>query len=401
MRLLLQIGVTIAVARAFSVLLRRAGQPAVIGEIVGGIALGPTLFGWLFPTAFHALFRPDSMQPFLWLAEAGVAVFMFVVGLDLELPSLRTRRRTAIIISQASIAVPLLLGTLLAVCLFDHFAPAGTRFPPFALFIGVAMSITAFPVLARILAERGMSGTPVGTLALTCAAVDDLTAWCLLALVTAIARAEQWTAAAKETALIALFTVLMLAVVRPLLRRVSTPAVFLLVGIASAAVTHQIGMHVIFGAFLAGACVPREAAAHARLRSALGSVQYLLLPLFFAATGIRSEITLLFDAGTLLMCIGVIVVATVGKLAGSSIAARLTGSSWHDALVLGTLMNSRGLMELVVLNVGYDLGIISPQLFAAMVVMALVTTIATGPLLSQIETLRWLGNGDERSLQPR
>jgi Kef-type K+ transport system membrane component KefB len=160
-------------------------------------------------------------------------------------------------------------------------------------------------------------------------------------------------------------------------------------------------MHVIFGAFLAGACVPREAAAHTRLRSALGSVQYLLLPLFFAATGIRSEITLLFDAGTLLMCIGVIVVATVGKLAGSSIAARLTGSSWHDALVLGTLMNSRGLMELVVLNVGYDLGIISPRLFAAMVVMALVTTIAAGPLLSQIETLRWLGEGEERSLQPR
>lgn len=388
MRLLLQIVLTIAVARLFSVAARRAGQPAVIGEIVGGIALGPTLFGWLFPAAYQFVFAPESLQVFRWLAEAGVAVFMFGVGLDLDLPSLRKRPHAAIVVSHVSIAVPFLLGMALAPALFERFAPAGTTFLAFALFLGVAMSITAFPVLARILAERGMSGTPVGTLALTCAAVDDLTAWCLLAAVTAIARAEQLTGAAASAALIVAFTVGMATIVRPLLRRVATPAVFLLLLVASAAITHAMGMHVIFGAFLAGAIVPRDRGAHAFLRARLAAVQIVLLPLFFAATGIRTEIALLHDRGAWLVCAAVIAVATLGKLGGSSVAARITGSSWLDALEIGTLMNSRGLMELVVLTVGYDLGIISPELFAVMVVMALVTTIATGPLLTQLDALR-------------
>jgi len=381
--LLVQILVVVAVARLFGRLLQRAGQPRVIGEILGGIALGPSLFGAALPSAFHAIFVPSSLPTLRMLAEVGVVLFMFSVGLDFDLAVVRQKKFAAIVVSYVSIALPFVLGVAIAVPLFRKFAPAGTGFFNFALFIGVAMSITAFPVLARIVRERGLNHTPAGTIALTCAAVDDITAWCLLALVTAIARSQQAISAAATTASVALFAFLMLHFVRPLVARfIRGEAGSLLLLLVSAAVTEAIGVHAVFGAFLAGVIMPRQSDLRQRLIDRLSTIHILLLPLFFAFTGLRTELQSLHDMHGWMLCASVVALATVGKLGGSAIGARLTGSSWNEALVIGSLMNSRGLMELVVLNIGYDLGIVSPPLFAIMVMMALITTIATGPLLS-------------------
>jgi Kef-type K+ transport system membrane component KefB len=347
----------------------------------------------VWPAAQHVLFPPASLEALRLLSQLGVILFMFVVGADLDLGSLRQRAHAAVVVSHASIVLPFLLGSLLSLVLYPAMAPAGVSFLAFALFISIAMSITAFPVLARILEERGLTTTVLGATAITCAAVDDVTAWCLLALVVAIAKADAASGALLTVLLTLAFIAFMIGVARPIAHRTigadveGKPAKGLLAGVLcfvflSALTSEAIGIHALFGAFLAGVAMPRRPVVRdfvIKRLEAFSSV--FLLPLFFAFTGLRTEVGLLRDGESWVFFIAVVTVAVIGKLGGSMIAARITGFGWGDAFALGALMNTRGLVELIVLNLGYDLGILSPRIFAIMVLMALLTTFATGPLL--------------------
>jgi Kef-type K+ transport system membrane component KefB len=398
--LLTQIVVVVVAARLCGRLSARIGQPKVIGEIVAGILLGPSLLGWAAPGVSLSLFPPSSLGTLKLLAEVGVLLFMFVVGLELDLENLRGVAHTALLVSHASILLPYFLGVVLSLALYRSLAPAGVPFVPFALFMGIAMSITAFPVLARILEERGLTRTPLGSTAITCAAVDDVTAWTILAIVVAIGKAQGLASSGLTILMVAGFIGFMWYVVGPAVRWIigrsasETPsknilAFVLLMLIGSALTTERIGIHALFGAFLIGVVMPREANFRAALVQRLEEISAILfLPLFFAFTGLRTQIGLLDSAGSWLMCIAVIAVAMAGKLGGSMAAARLSGMGTLDAFSLGALMNTRGLMELIVLNVGYEIGILSPRIFAMMVLMALVTTFSTAPLLALADRLR-------------
>jgi Kef-type K+ transport system membrane component KefB len=393
--LILQVVVVLAAARTFGAVLHRFGQPPVIGEMVAGIALGPSLLGLIAPGVFAAVFPPPSLGSLQLLSQIGVVLFMFVVGLELNWSDVRKQAHAVVIVSHVSIAFPFLLGVIAALGLYRDYAPAGVSFQAFGLFMGIAMSITAFPVLARIVEERRMSKTPIGSIALTCAAVDDVTAWTLLAFVVAIVTAGGagvLLAATVGTA--GAFVVLMVLLVRPALaswlRRKDSEETFgrdsLTVVIAvlfgSALFMEIVGLHALFGAFLAGVVMPRDPAFCKGLRDRMDSVGTLfLLPLFFAFTGLRTRVDLLADGSAWLVCLGIIALATIGKLGGSTVTARLTGLDWNSSFTLGALMNTRGLMELVALNIGYDLGVISPEMFAILVLMAVVTTVMTGPLV--------------------
>jgi Kef-type K+ transport system membrane component KefB len=389
--LLLQVVVIVVAARLAGGLFRRFGQPAVIGEMIAGILLGPSLFGWLWPSAQAFLFPQSSMGALRLLSQIGVVVFMFLVGIDLDAAHLRGMAHAAVWVSHLSITVPFLFGCALSLALYRTLAPPGSHFTAFALFMGIAMSITAFPVLARILEERGLSRTPLGATAISCAAVDDVTAWCLLALVVTLVKAQALMGAVVTFALTLAFVAVMLLVVKPAARRLMGRRevdgdTLVVAGVAflfvSALATEVIGIHALFGAFLAGAVMPRHPAVRSYLRRRLetfGSV--LLLPLFFAFTGLRTEIGLLDNVASWLACGALIGVAILGKLGGTMIASRITGMSWADSFALGALMNTRGLIGLIVLDVGYDLGILSPRVFSMMVLMALVTTFMTAPLL--------------------
>ena len=400
-RLILQLIVILLASRVFGGFARRLGQPPVIGEIAAGVLLGPSLLGWVMPDASSFLFPIASMATLQLLSQIGVLLFMFVVGVELEPSYLRGKAQAAVAVSHFSIIIPFTLGVSLSLALYTRYAPPGVPFHAFALFCGIAMSITAFPVLARILEERHLTHTPLGTTAITCAAVDDVTAWSLLAFVVAITTAGG--AVEMLLAMVALsvmFVLLMILVGRPILQRVLNPdkvgdtfskermAIVLAVMLSSALVTEIIGIHALFGAFVAGAIMPAGGTFRTVLRDRLESVSSVfLLPLFFAYTGLRTQIGLLDNVVSWAICLGIIAVATAGKLGGTVIAARWTGLPWRDSVALGALMNTRGLMELVALNVGYDLGILTPEIFAMMVLMALVTTAMTGPLLSL--SLNW------------
>jgi Kef-type K+ transport system membrane component KefB len=398
--LLTQIVVVVVTARVCGRLAARIGQPKVIGEIVAGILLGPSLLGWAAPGVSKALFPSSSLGTLNLLADVGVLLFMFVVGLELDLESLRGVARTALVVSHAGILVPYLLGVALSLALYRTLAPPGVPFLPFALFLGIAMSITAFPVLARILDERGLTGTPLGSTAITCAAVDDVTAWSILAIVVAVGKAQGLASSGLTVLMAAGFIGFMWYVAGPAVRWIiarsssKTPsksvlAFVLLMLIGSALTTEHIGVHALFGAFLVGVVMPREPDFRAAMAQRLEEISAILfLPLFFAFTGLRTQIGLLDSLAAWLMCLAVIATATAGKLGGSMAAARLSGMGTLDALSLGALMNTRGLMELIVLNVGYELGILSPRIFAMMVLMALVTTFATAPLLALADRLR-------------
>jgi Kef-type K+ transport system membrane component KefB len=386
----------VVVARAFGFVARRIGQPPVIGEIAAGVLLGPSLLGSIAPDTSGFLFPVTSMPTLQLLSQIGVLLFMFVVGVELEPAYLRDKAQAAIAVSHFSIIIPFTLGVALSLALYVQYAPPGVPFHAFALFCGIAMSITAFPVLARILEERNLTHTPLGTTAITCAAVDDVTAWSILAFVVAITTAG----GAVETLLAivvpsVMFVLLMIFAGRPLLQRMLNPdrigdslskehiAIVLVVLLSSALITEILGIHALFGAFLAGAIMPVGGTFRAVLRDRLESISSVfLLPIFFVYTGLRTQIGLLDDVASWAICLGIIVVATTGKFGGTVIAARWTGLPWRDAVALGALMNTRGLMELVALNVGYDLGILTPEIFAMLVLMALVTTAMTGPLLS-------------------
>jgi Kef-type K+ transport system membrane component KefB len=396
--LLLQVIVIVVAARLVGLLFLKMGQPAVIGEMAAGIILGPSLLGALFPAAQSFLFPASSMGSLRTLSQLGVILFMFVVGLDLNLQHLRLKAHAAVLVSHASIMVPFLLGIGLSLLIYPSLASPHVSFTAFALFIGVAMSITAFPVLARIIEERGLSKTCLGSTAIACAAVDDVTAWCILAIVVAIAKADGLIGSVTTMFLTLFFISMMLFVLKPRANRLlgaktssgrtskGTIAIVLVIIFTSALFTEVIGIHALFGAFLAGVVMP----SHERLRNFLRErlepfSTGFLLPLFFAFTGLRTQIGLLDDLQSWLICLAVIGVAIAGKLGGSMMAARWTGMNWQESFSLGALMNTRGLIELIVLNLGYDLGILPPKIFAMMVLMALTTTFMTGPLLSLIE----------------
>jgi Kef-type K+ transport system membrane component KefB len=400
--LLLQFIVILLATRALGSLCTRFGQPAVIGEITAGILLGPSLFGLLWPDAFSFVFATDTLGILQLFSQIGVCVFMFAVGLELDINHLRHQAKTALVVSHASIVFPYLLGVALALLLFPWFGVAGSSFIAFALFMGIAMSITAFPVLARILSDRGMTRTPLGATSIACAAVGDATAWAILAIVVAFARATGLASTFIGLGLVIFFVAVMLFGVRPLLAswfdnkddtEAETPRgvmASILVFMTVAALTTQvIGIHALFGAFLAGAIMPRNEAfrEHLTVRLENFSTMYLL-PLFFAFSGLRTQVGTLNDPTSWLICAGIIAVATLGKLGGSMLPARLMGMSWNQAFSLGALMNTRGLVELIALNIGYDLGILSPRIFSMLVLMALVTTFMTGPLLNIAERMR-------------
>ena len=392
--LLLQIIVIVAAARALGTLCIKIRQPPVIGEMIAGILLGPSLLGFLAPQAQAFIFPAASMGALKMLSQIGVVLFMFVVGIELDLQHLRKKADAAVLVSHASIIVPFFLGTGSALLIYRSLAPAGIPFSAFALFIGVAMSITAFPVLARILEERRMTRSFLGSTSLACAAVDDVTAWCLLAVVVAIVKSDGLAGSLLTIGLTLAFIAAMLFGVKPWVSRIvrelpeeQTGSIGFLAAIfsfvfASALFTEMIGIHALFGAFLAGVCMPPDLGLRKFLRERVETFSSgLLLPLFFAFTGLRTQVGLLNDGWSWMVCGGLVVVAITGKLGGSMAAARWTGMSWGDSFSLGALMNTRGLVELIVLNLGYDLGILSPRIFTMMVIMALTTTFMTGPLL--------------------
>lgn len=398
--LLAQIVTIILVARFFGFIFKRIGQPTVIGEIIAGIVLGPSLFGMYFPQFTNALFPPESLGNLQFLSQIGLILFMFVIGMELDLKVLRTKAQDAIVISHASIVLPFTLGIALAYFIYQSFAPQGVQFISFSLFIGIAMSITAFPVLARIVQERGLHKTRLGTVVITCAAADDITAWSLLAAVIAIVKAGSFISSLYIIALAVLYVLIMIKVVRPFLARIgilyntreslSKPivAIFFLILIISSYATEIIGIHALFGAFMAGAIMPDNVRFRSIFIEKVEDVALvLLLPLFFVFTGLRTEIGLLNDLYLWKVTGLIILVAIVGKFVGSAVAAKFVGQNWKDSLTIGALMNTRGLMELVVLNIGYDLGVLTPEIFAMMVIMALVTTFMTGPALDFINFL--------------
>jgi Kef-type K+ transport system membrane component KefB len=395
--LLTQIIVILTMAGLFRRLFRGLGQPPVMGEMVAGIVLGPSVLGLIYPPALSFLFPASSLETLRQLSQIGVVLFMFIVGTELNVRYVREKGSAAVMISHASIIVPFLLGTALSLFLYRELAAPGTSFNAFALFIGVAMSITAFPVLARILEDRGLSKTKLGSIALTCAAVDDVTAWCILALVIALVKSTGLASSAMTIGLTLVFAVAMFFVVRPQLARVIKEPdselhrrrlipIILAFLLACALLTETIGIHALFGAFVAGVVMPPSTEFRIFLKDKLEAFgSYALLPLFFAFTGLRMQVGLLNDLQGWLLCAVIILVAIAGKLGGSMLMSRWTGMTWSRSFSVGVLMNTRGLVELVVLNIGYDLGILPGRIFTMMVLMALVTTFMTGPLLSLVK----------------
>ncbi|MBA0882667.1 cation:proton antiporter [Flavobacterium undicola] len=392
--LLAQIVTIILVARLFGWLFRKIGQPSVIGEMIAGIVLGPSLVGMYFPEFSAALFPKESLGNLQFLSQIGLIFFMFVIGMELDLKVLKNKAHDAVVISHASIVIPFALGLTLAFFIYPIFAPMGVEFSSFGLFMGIAMSITAFPVLARIVQEREMQKTKLGTIAITCAAADDITAWCILAVVIAIVKAGSFASSLYVIGMAVLYVIIMLKIVRPFLKRVGdlnstreslnkpVVAIFFLTLLFSSYASELIGIHALFGAFLAGAIMPENNKFRNIFIEKVEDVSIIvLLPLFFVFTGLRTQIGLLNDPYLWKVTGLIIAVAVVGKFFGSALAAKFVGQSWKDSLAIGALMNTRGLMELVVLNIGYDLGVLSTEIFTMMVIMALVTTFMTGPTL--------------------
>jgi len=398
--ILAQIVTIIIVSRIFAYIFRKIHQPTVIGEIIAGIALGPSLLGMFFPEFSTALFPANSLGNLNLLSQVGLILFMFMVGMELDFKVIQTKVKDAVVVSNAGILIPFTLGIGLAYFIYESFAPDNVAFLSFGLFLGLAMSITAFPVLARIVQERGIHKTRLGTLVLTCAAADDITAWCLLAAIIAIAKAGSFMSSLYVILLSVLYVLIMIKVVRPFLKRIGdlhvsrenlskqVVAIFFLTLLISAYTTEIIGIHALFGAFMAGTIMPDNTKFRNIFIQKIEDVALvLLLPLFFVFTGLRTQIGLLNDIYLWKITGLIVLVAIAGKFAGSAIASKIMGQNWRDSLTIGALMNTRGLMELVVLNIGYDLGILSPEVFSMMVIMALLTTFMTGPALDLIEKL--------------
>jgi Kef-type K+ transport system membrane component KefB len=389
-QLLLQLIVILLVVQIFGNLSKRIGQQWVIGEILAGLALGPSLLGALWPNLASQLFPASTLPTLQALGDIGLVLYMFSLGARLDTHVMVGQSRSAIFVSLSGILLPLLLGVLLGSFLYPKLAGPHATYLSFVLLVGTAMAITAFPVLARLLAEKKMLGTKVGVLALTCASVDDVIAWCLLAYVTSIANPHGTTFSVISTiALTILFAAGMLLVVRPLLnytvRRIQSKplqmALSIILLFSAAYTTNWIGIHPVFGAFLAGICLPRNVVFTAQVRSLDQVNTVIFLPIFFVYSGLKTQIGLIYGFPLWGLCLLVFLTACVGKILGGTLSTRIAGQSWRDALTIGILMNTRGLVELIVLNIGLQLGILSPTLFAMLVIMALVTTMMASPLL--------------------
>ena len=394
-----QIAIILALSRVMGLLFARLHQPQVMGEMIAGIMLGPSLLGWVWPDGWDAIFPPATIRYLNVLSQIGVVFFLFLIGLELDPKLLRRRGHAAVVISHVSIVAPFLLGAALALYLYPlvFTRTAEMRFTPVALFMGAAMSITAFPVLARILTERNLHKTQVGAITITCAAVDDVSAWCMLAFVVGVARAKGLEPAMWTAALSLAYVLVMFFAIRPLVGRIEkiydrqgrlsqnvVAAIFLLI-LASAWTTEAIGIHALFGAFLMGAIMPKGTRFVRHLSEKLEDYTVVfLLPIFFAYTGLKTQIGLINSAELWLVTLLIIGVACAGKFGGSTIAARACGLPWREASAIGILMNTRGLMELVILNIGRELGVITDAVFAMMVIMALVTTALTTPVLNLV-----------------
>src|SRR6218665_922630 len=395
--LLAQIVTIILVAKLFGWICSKIGQPSVVGEMIAGIVLGPSLFGLYFPEFSGMIFPKESLPNLQFLSQIGLILFMFIVGMELDLKVLRKTSHNAVVVSHASIIIPFAMGMGLAYYIYETFAPDGVHFLSFGLFMGIAMSITAFPVLARIVQERGITKTKLGTLVIACAAADDITAWCILAAVIAVVKAGSVVSSFYVIIMAVAYVFLMLKLVRPFLARIGSiytsketltkpiVAMFFVTLIISSYVTEAIGIHALFGAFMAGAIMPDNIKFRTLFIEKVEDVALvLLLPLFFVFTGLRTQIGLLSEPGLWKLTAIIIAVAVTGKFIGSALAAKFVGQNWKDSLSIGALMNTRGLMELVVLNIGYDLGVLTPTVFSMMVLMALITTFMTGPALDLI-----------------
>jgi Kef-type K+ transport system membrane component KefB len=393
---LLALAVIVITSRVVGALFQRIGQPAVIGEVFGGILLGPSFLGWVTPD-LYAFLLPSGVAAFLGLyAQLGVILYLFLVGIDLDLSVIRSSGHAALAISHASIILPFLLGSALALGLYPVLSTSDVPFTVFALFTGVSLSVTAFPVLARILTDRRISKSHMGVLALTCAAIDDVSAWCLLAVVVSVAHAEPF-GAIRTIGLTLVFVAVVVGAVAPIVRRLvpwfersdnpthTSLALIFSTVLLSAMMTEYIGIHGFFGAFLFGAVVPHGSRIADDIKSRLNDVvAVLLLPAFFAYTGMRTQLSLVSGLENWLLCGVIILVACLGKFGGTFVASRLSGLQWRDSAALGVLMNTRGLVELIVLNMGLDLGVISPRFFTMLVIMAVVTTFMTTPILQML-----------------
>jgi Kef-type K+ transport system membrane component KefB len=396
--LLIQVSVILVVARLVGIIFRRIHQPQVMGEMVAGILLGPSFLGWIAPNISAALFPPESLGFLSALSQIGLVLFMFLIGLELDPRTLRGRGHTVVTISHASIVAPFFLGVILALYLYTHLSDDSVTFTQFALFLGAAMSITAFPVLARILNERKLLQTKLGSMAIACAAIDDITGWCILAGVVFLVRASSVTTPLWLTFLgVACYVALMLFVVRRLAGALEgvyrkrgaitqdVLAVIFLLVLLSALATEWLGIHAFFGAFFIGAVMPKHHDFVRALTEKLEDVAVVLfLPIFFAFVGLRTSIGLVNGAEMWFYCILIILTATVGKFGGSALVSRLSGVPMRESVSLGILMNTRGLMELLILNIGLEIGVLSPALFTMMVLMALVTTFMTAPALQWV-----------------
>lgn len=396
--LLVQIIVVLLAVRLFASLFKLIGQPGVIGEIVAGIVLGPSVLGALFPDLFGFLFRPDSLTNLELISQLGLVLFMFVIGMEVDFSVLKNKINETLVISHAGILVPFFLGIIASYWIYESYASHQTAFLPFALFIGISMSITAFPVLARIIQERNMTREPVGILTIASAANDDVTAWCLLAVVIAITKAGTLGGAAYTVLLTFIYIGMMFGVIRPFLKKVGAVysnkevinktfvSFIFLVLIVSASITEVLGIHALFGAFMAGVVMPSNFGFRKVMMEKVEDIALVFfLPLFFAFTGLRTQIGLINTPELWGVCLLLVTVAVAGKFGGCALASRLVGESWKDSFTIGTLMNTRGLMELVALNIGYELGVLPPSIFVILVIMALVTTFMTTPLLNLVE----------------
>lgn len=396
--LLLQIIVILITCRLFGWLFAKMQQPTVIGEIVAGIVLGPSVLGHLLPSVSAFLFPFDSLQNINMLSQFGLILFMFAIGMELNITEVRQKLKETILISHTSTIFPFFLGMVTAYFLYNKYAYESTPFLSFALFVSIALSITAFPVLARIIQEKGLTKTHLGTISLASAANGDITAWCLLAVVVAIAQAGSMLSAIYNIGFSFIYLLLMFTVIRPFLRMIGhiyhnkevvdkgLVAFMFLLLIVSSYLTEILGLHALFGAFVAGVVMPDNIKFRKIMTEKVEDVSLaLFLPLFFVSTGLRTEIGLLNSPELWYMCGIFILVAIIGKFGGSLVAARFVGETWKDSLYIGALMNTRGLMELVVLTIGYDMKILTPPIFVMLVLMTLVTTFMTTPLISFIQ----------------
>jgi len=400
----LQLAVILATCRVVAILVKPLGQPPVVAEMIAGVLLGPSLFGLFFPEASAWLFPKESMPVIYTAAQFALALYMFIVGLEFQPELVRARAKSAVSISLAGMIAPFALGAGLAVMLHDRgdlFAPSVSGSQA-ALYLGAAMCITAFPMLARIIKEGGLSGTSMGALALAAGSIDDAAAWCVLAVTLASFQGEPSVATLAIGGGVAyvLLAVFMLRplVLRPLTARAERDgrmnggvfAIVMMLLLLAAYLTDRIGLYAVFGAFVLGASIPRGVLTRELIAKLSPMTTVVLLPLFFVCSGLNTRITLVNSSQLILIALAVLAAATIGKFAACALAAKVNGEPTRDSLAIGALMNARGLMELIILNIGLERGVITPTLFSIMVIMAIVTTLMATPAFS------WILRGDPR-----